>query len=94
MPEAPLIPEEALQAAAHAVSRMLFSGQPEYGTWLEHDEDLARAAVEAAAPLLAAQVRRDTAKQIETAIATGRKPAEAYWRVWAARLAREIGEAP
>ncbi|TYB69703.1 hypothetical protein FXF51_05950 [Nonomuraea sp. PA05] len=51
----PDLPEEAVQAAASAISRMLFSGQPEYGTWMEHDEDLARAAVEAAAPVLAAQ---------------------------------------
>lgn len=39
-----------------------------------------------------ADERRKVAEQIETAIATGRKPAEAYWRAWAARLARQIGD--
>lgn len=50
------LPEQALQDATEALSRMLFSGQPAYGTWMEHDEDLARAAVEAAAPLLAEHI--------------------------------------
>lgn len=48
------VPGAAVRAAADAISRLLFSGQPEHGTWMEHDEDLARAAVEAAAPHLAA----------------------------------------
>lgn len=48
----PEIPPQAVQAGAAALSRKLFSGQPEYGTWMEHDEDLARAVLEAAAPIL------------------------------------------
>ncbi|MEU8040906.1 hypothetical protein [Streptosporangium sp. NPDC049078] len=52
------IPEDAVRAAADALSRRLWSGQPEFGTWMENDEDLARAAVEAAAPLIAADLAR------------------------------------
>lgn len=58
------LPAEAVQAAAAAISRMLFSGQPEYGTWMEHDDDLARAAVEAAAPFIAEQARREVVAHI------------------------------
>ncbi|MEU8199411.1 hypothetical protein AB0C10_37065, partial [Microbispora amethystogenes] len=46
------IPEEAVRAGAEALSRALFSGLPEHGTWMENDEHLARVAVEAAAPFI------------------------------------------
>ncbi|MEU6709970.1 hypothetical protein ABZ897_00710 [Nonomuraea sp. NPDC046802] len=93
----PNIPEEAVRAAAEAVSRMLFSGQPEYGTWMEHDEALARTAVEAAAPRLAAQVRRETAEHIAAAIL---RVDTVEWALAgqragqdAAEIARKIGDA-
>ncbi|WP_214103202.1 hypothetical protein [Acrocarpospora catenulata] len=50
------IPEKAVQAAADAISRKLFSEPPSGGTWMDHDKELARAAVEAAAPILAAHI--------------------------------------
>jgi hypothetical protein len=92
----PDIPEEAVQAAASAISRMLFSGQPEYGTWMEHDEDLARVAVEAAAPVLAAQARASFVAELEK-IADKREPNGRVYTFEEARLirsvARQIGEA-
>jgi hypothetical protein len=52
----PEIPAPAVRAAADAISRALFSGQPKHGTWLENDEHLARVAVEAAAPYIAERI--------------------------------------
>jgi hypothetical protein len=51
------VPPEAVQDAALAISRLLFSGQPAHGTWMEHDEDIAWVAIEAAAPALEARAR-------------------------------------
>jgi hypothetical protein len=83
------LPADALREAAAAYSCAYTSGVPH--------EELARVAVEAAAPILAAHERADerrkTAEQIAGAIAGTPKPEEAYWRVWAARIARQAGEA-
>jgi hypothetical protein len=48
------IPEEAVQAAAAAIERELMSGRV-HGMAVDSDEALARAALEAAAPFIAAQ---------------------------------------
>ncbi|MEV4059706.1 hypothetical protein [Nonomuraea dietziae] len=55
---------------------------------------IARVLVEAAHPLLAAQVRRETAEQIAAAIeqATPFHWTRSQARAWAARLARQIGD--
>jgi hypothetical protein len=42
---------------------------------------------------ISAEERRKIAEQIAGAIAGTPKPEEAYWRVWAARIARQTGEA-
>lgn len=57
------IPPEAVRAGAEALSRRLFSGLPEHGTWLENDEDLARAAIEAAAPIIADHALRTATRE-------------------------------
>lgn len=57
------IPAEAVQAAAIAIERALMSGE-DFAMAADSDERLARAAVEAAAPILAVQVRRQTAEEI------------------------------
>jgi hypothetical protein len=84
------IPEEAVQAARrHAQTQALL--------WQYIDEQDIRGLLSAAAPILAAHERADerrkTAEQIAGAIAGTPKPEEAYWRVWAARIARQTGEA-
>jgi hypothetical protein len=99
------IPAEALQAAAVAV-RDARCGHAA-GRWACFS-CRAEVALEAAAPVLAAQeraacvaeihtivaeVRQGTAERIAAAIAGTPKPEEAYWRAWAARIARQIGEA-
>jgi len=40
-----------------------------------------------------AEERRKVAEEIAARITGTPKPEEAYWRAWAARIAREIGEA-
>jgi hypothetical protein len=81
------IPAEALQAAlAHARSQPLL--------WQYISDPDIRELLEAAAPVLAAQVRRETAEQIAREIETA---TPFHWtrsqaRAWAARVARQIGE--
>lgn len=64
----------------------------------DSDESLARAALEAAAPILAAQVRREVAEQIAKIQADRRCGARfcdnCECRAEDAALARQMGEAP
>ncbi|MCW2768357.1 MAG: hypothetical protein JWO11_4316 [Nocardioides sp.] len=84
----PEIPPQAVQAAADVISRLLFSGQPEYGTWMEHDEDLARAAVEAAAPLIAEHIASLLTAKAATVLRSARNTASAGADEAAARFSR------
>lgn len=55
------LPPEAVQAAAEAIERKLLTEPPDgHMTWLEANEELARAALEAAAPHLAAAEREQS----------------------------------
>jgi hypothetical protein len=95
----PDIPEEAVQAAADALNNA--HGQHEYAgacpVCCSDDETVIRIALEAAAPVLVAQVRRETAAQIAAAIEARRCPAERKFcdacvcRPEDAALARKIG---
>lgn len=75
----PEIPAEAARAATAAIEQELMSRS--FDPFFKGDEALARVAVEAAAPFLA--------EHIATLIVTTPMPAEAFWRGWAARIARE-----
>ncbi|TDD54565.1 hypothetical protein E1286_05075 [Nonomuraea terrae] len=82
------IPAEAVQAATQAI--IDHYGSPETSSY-----QIATIALEAAAPVLAAQARRATSEQIAREIEAG---APFHWsrsqaRAWAARIAREMGEA-
>ncbi|MER6942512.1 hypothetical protein ABT294_00690 [Nonomuraea sp. NPDC000554] len=66
----PEIPEEAVQAATAAMVGVYRGAVAE--SWTVHDEEAGRAAVEAAAPILAAQVRREVAAELQRA-AQGRR---------------------
>jgi hypothetical protein len=96
------LPADALREAAAAYSCAYTSGVPH--------EELARVAVEAAAPILEAHVRADERRKVAEefhALASRCRAIpdkglnlgqiwqrdEAYWRVWAARIARQTGEA-
>lgn len=92
----PEIPEEAVKAAAEAIRyRTLgrFDDPPDQALIVARD------AVEAAAPVLAAQVRRETAEQIASAIEARRCPMDRKFcddcvcRPEDAALARQMGEA-
>lgn len=91
----PDLPEEAVQAAARAIERELMSGR-DYSMAVDSDEALARAALEAAAPLLAEQIRRETAEQIADSIEQrgDALTLDCWCHDWAADLARQIGESP
>lgn len=91
-PSMPDIPQEAVQAAARAMVTIYQGYQADGVT--SADEEAARAALEAAAPVLAAQVRRETAEQIAREIesATPFHWTRSQARAWAARAARQIGE--
>ncbi|MET9339251.1 hypothetical protein [Nonomuraea sp. NPDC003804] len=91
----PDISQEAVQAAALAIGR-------EYASLREWDrEAFARAALEAATPVLAAQARAQARQEVAEEIAAeidaaGEKDEEFHYRAGmsrAAYIARQIGEA-
>ncbi|MFI6296815.1 hypothetical protein ACIBEJ_34860 [Nonomuraea sp. NPDC050790] len=85
----PDLPEGAVSAAAKAMD-------DEYGPLAEWSpEAFAYVALRAAAPLFAAQVRREVAEEIARAIEADDSNSDLgdRTRAWAARLARQIGEA-
>lgn len=106
----PEIPAEAAPAAVEALQSKRWREDAPWSAHASHryDSDCAvcggdvpeivAAVLEAAAPFLAAQERaeerRKVAEEIAARITGTPKPEEAYWRAWAARIAREIGEAP
>ncbi|MFE3452405.1 hypothetical protein ACFXJ8_26125 [Nonomuraea sp. NPDC059194] len=93
------IPDKIVHKAATAMLQAHISGEPNIGFMR-----LSRAALEAAVPLLAAQVRRETAEQIaaeiERVVVSGDFPRPQEERGgflndarWSAHIARQIGEA-
>lgn len=91
------LPAEAVQAAVEAL-QALGDAPDAYSTLAAFRWAVATVAVEAAAPILAAQVQRETAQQIAREIRR-QKPAGNTPMTWesglrrGARVARQIGEA-
>jgi hypothetical protein len=61
-------PPAVIEAAAAAITRCLMSGEHDFSTWMDSDDHLARIALAAAAPLIAAAERELIRQELTTVV--------------------------